>query len=106
MRFSILSFALVVLLFVCHVCGTAIPEPKVNELMMFRRAETGHTVVAEPEQKKKKKAPTIWASPEILQNGTLFYIAISISTLLWCTGKGVDMTLDQLERKAEFEAQR
>jgi hypothetical protein len=53
-----------------------------------------------------KKASTIWASPAILQDGTLFYIAISISALLWCTGKGVDMTLDQQERQAEYQARR
>ncbi|ORZ17854.1 hypothetical protein BCR42DRAFT_325866 [Absidia repens] len=52
------------------------------------------------------RSPTIWASPAILQNGTLFYIAISISTLLWCTGKTVDMTLDQQERQAELLARR
>ncbi|ORX60696.1 hypothetical protein DM01DRAFT_1404920 [Hesseltinella vesiculosa] len=52
----------------------------------------------------RAKAPSVWATPDILENGTLFYIAISVSTLLWCTGKGVHMTLDQQERKALYLA--
>jgi hypothetical protein len=74
-------------------------------LTLIRRAEAATTEPA-PKPQKKKKPPTIWASPAILQDGTLFYIAISISTLLWCTGKGVDMTLDQQERQAEYVARR
>jgi hypothetical protein len=54
----------------------------------------------------KKGNPVIWASPAILQDGTLFYIAISISTLLWCTGKAVNLSMDQQERQAEFLSRR
>ncbi|ORZ18529.1 hypothetical protein BCR42DRAFT_228583 [Absidia repens] len=117
MRFSILSVTLLAFLFICQVwAATTFNEPKANKMMMFPRdapalplrAQAAETAPATTQvaPKKKAKAPTIWASPEILQNGTLFYIAISISTLLWCTGKGVDMTLDQQERRAEYMARR
>ncbi|CAO3598872.1 unnamed protein product [Absidia cylindrospora] len=117
MRFSILSVTLLAFLFVCQVWAvTTVTEPKVNKMMMFPRdapvlplraqAAEAAAPTAEAAPKRKAKAPTIWAAPEILQNGTLFYIAISISTLLWCTGKGVDMTLDQQERRAEYMARR
>ncbi|KAI7866738.1 hypothetical protein BDF14DRAFT_1809396 [Spinellus fusiger] len=49
----------------------------------------------------KRKTKTNFASPDILQTGLFFYIALSVSTLLWCTGKGIDMTLMRQERLAE-----
>ncbi|KAI8069665.1 hypothetical protein BC940DRAFT_297238 [Gongronella butleri] len=64
-------------------------------------AEHAHTV----DLVARKSAKTfVWANPPILLNGTLFYIAISISTLLWCTGKGVHMAIDQQERRAAYLA--
>ncbi|KAG0169472.1 hypothetical protein DFQ28_009615 [Apophysomyces sp. BC1034] len=62
------------------------------------------TTAATPPAPKKKSV--IYASPEILMNGTLFYIAVSVSTLLWCTGKGIDMTINRQERFAEKAAYR
>ncbi|KAI8339576.1 hypothetical protein BC941DRAFT_372694 [Chlamydoabsidia padenii] len=108
MRFSVLSLSLLALfLFVClGVNGNT--SVVVLETNILVRRKSG-TAKASPEQapvQKAAKASTIWASPAILQDGTLFYIVISISTLLWCTGKGVDMVLDQQERKAEHQARR
>lgn len=50
---------------------------------------------------KKKKTPLALANPEILQTGTLFYIAIAVTTLLWGTGKAIDVTTERQERYAE-----
>ncbi|KAI9246674.1 hypothetical protein BDA99DRAFT_565387 [Phascolomyces articulosus] len=40
----------------------------------------------------------------ILANGTLFYIAISISFTLWCTGRGLDYMMDRHEQQANTRA--
>ncbi|KAI8096173.1 uncharacterized protein BX664DRAFT_323290 [Halteromyces radiatus] len=96
MRFS---FLIVLVLFFFHQVFATNNQAMTPSLMARQQA---NAPMAMPSQ--RKRAPTIWASPEILQNGTLFYVAISISTLLWCTGKGVDMTLDQQQRQAEFAA--
>jgi hypothetical protein len=39
--------------------------------------------------------------PDILQTGTLFYIGISVTTLLWVTGKAIDVKMERQERYAE-----
>lgn len=49
----------------------------------------------------KKKNTSTFAAPEILQTGTLFYIGISVTTLLWITGKAIDVQTNRQERYAE-----
>lgn len=49
----------------------------------------------------KKKNTSTFAAPEILQTGTLFYIGISVTTLLWITGKAIDIQTNRQERYAE-----
>lgn len=50
----------------------------------------------------KKKAPSSsFASPAILQDGTLFYIATGVTCLLWATGKFIDIKMERQERYAE-----
>ncbi|KAI9016529.1 hypothetical protein CLU79DRAFT_763081 [Phycomyces nitens] len=53
---------------------------------------------------EKRRARTAFLEVPILSSGTLFYVALSVSTLLWCTGKGIDMTVDRQERMAESAA--
>lgn len=50
---------------------------------------------------KKKKNNSSFASPEILQTGTLFYVGVSVTTLLWITGKAIDVQTNRQERYAE-----
>jgi hypothetical protein len=50
---------------------------------------------------KKPKAPFTLAAPAILQDGTLFYIAVAVTTLLWGTGKAIDIKTERQERYAE-----
>ncbi|KAI9304970.1 hypothetical protein BJ944DRAFT_265981 [Cunninghamella echinulata] len=88
--FSILSVIVLVFFFLIQVKGESASKT-------LHSLDT-HTITLVA----RKQKFTTWAAPEILQNGTLFYIAISISTLLWCTGKGVQMTIDQQERKANY----
>ncbi|KAI8881706.1 hypothetical protein K501DRAFT_274383 [Backusella circina FSU 941] len=45
-----------------------------------------------------------FASPAILENGTLFYISISVTCLLWVTGKTIDVLTDRLDEHAEATA--
>ncbi|KAI9497146.1 hypothetical protein BDB00DRAFT_805150 [Zychaea mexicana] len=40
----------------------------------------------------------------ILTSGTLFYIAISISFGLWCTGFGLEFAMDRHEKQANARA--
>ncbi|GAN06437.1 hypothetical protein MAM1_0123c05920 [Mucor ambiguus] len=49
----------------------------------------------------KKKNTSSFASPEILQTGTLFYVGVSVTTLLWITGKAIDVQTNRQERYAE-----
>lgn len=42
-----------------------------------------------------------FASPYILSGGSLFYIGISVTTLLWVTGKIIDVKTERQERYAE-----
>lgn len=42
-----------------------------------------------------------FASPSILEGGTLFYIGISVTTFLWVTGKIIDVKTERQERYAE-----
>ncbi|KAL9541176.1 hypothetical protein MBANPS3_009265 [Mucor bainieri] len=62
-------------------------------------AETAATTTAETTT--KKKAGNAFASPEILQTGTLFYVGVSVTTLLWITGKAIDVQTNRQERYAE-----
>ncbi|KAF1801187.1 hypothetical protein V8B55DRAFT_1528790 [Mucor lusitanicus] len=62
-------------------------------------AETAATSTAATTTKKKNNSS--FASPEILQTGTLFYIGVSVTTLLWITGKAIDVQTNRQERYAE-----
>ncbi|CAO3598427.1 unnamed protein product [Absidia cylindrospora] len=112
MRLVVVSLLSIVLLFAGQISGNTIAtEAKLTEVVLTRR--DGMAVAANQGHQSGTNSTTtnarstaIWASPAILEKGTFFYIAISISTLLWCTGKAVDMTLDQQERQAEFLARR
>jgi hypothetical protein len=53
------------------------------------------------ETTKKGHDTSLFASPEILTNGTLFYIALSVTCLLWATGRFIDFKTDRLERFTE-----
>lgn len=44
---------------------------------------------------------SVQALPAILQDGTLFYIGISVTTLLWCTGKIIDVKMERQEKYAQ-----
>ncbi|KAI8880007.1 hypothetical protein K501DRAFT_302653 [Backusella circina FSU 941] len=48
-----------------------------------------------------KQNTSLFASPDILVNGTLFYSALSITCLLWVTGRFIDYKTDRLERFTE-----
>ncbi|CAO3613243.1 unnamed protein product [Cunninghamella blakesleeana] len=92
MKFSIVSiFILVIFFLIIQVNGESTET-------MSTDMNHPHVMTLLP----RKATNLVWATPEILVNGTLFYIAISISTLLWCTGKGLIMTIDQQERKANY----
>ncbi|EPB92537.1 hypothetical protein HMPREF1544_00550 [Mucor circinelloides 1006PhL] len=62
-------------------------------------AETAATSTASTTTKKKNSSS--FASPEILQTGTLFYVGVSVTTLLWITGKAIDVQTNRQERYAE-----
>lgn len=62
-------------------------------------AETAATSTATTTTKKKNNSS--FASPEILQTGTLFYVGVSVTTLLWITGKAIDVQTNRQERYAE-----
>jgi hypothetical protein len=67
-------------------------------------AATNGTATASPSASAtpKKKAPSSsFASPAILQDGTLFYIATAVTCLLWTTGKFIDIKMERQERYAE-----
>ncbi|CEP11175.1 hypothetical protein [Parasitella parasitica] len=49
----------------------------------------------------KKKNASSFASPEILQTGTLFYVGVGVTTFLWITGKAIDVQTNRQERYAE-----
>ncbi|KAI8374595.1 uncharacterized protein BYT42DRAFT_547613 [Radiomyces spectabilis] len=69
------------------------------------KKEAEHGASGGSEEKPKKKKPkTALASPEILTNGTFFYVGVSVSIFLWCTGKAIDMTMDKHERNANIKA--
>ncbi|KAI7856342.1 hypothetical protein BDC45DRAFT_503722 [Circinella umbellata] len=61
------------------------------------------TVILSTVEAKKKKEPTFVNDP-ILTSGTLFYIAISVSFALWCTGYGLDYVMDRHEKQANTRA--
>ncbi|KAI8138463.1 hypothetical protein BJV82DRAFT_582828 [Fennellomyces sp. T-0311] len=61
-------------------------------------AATGTTT-----RKKHGHSPNFSENP-ILTDGTLFYIAISISFGLWCTGYGLDYAMDRHEKQANSRA--
>lgn len=62
---------------------------------------------AKKDEKKKKAAQFgNFATPPILQDGTLFYIGVSVTTLLWVTGKAIDVKTERQERYAERIAHR
>ncbi|KAF7725109.1 hypothetical protein EC973_000435 [Apophysomyces ossiformis] len=84
------------------------PSPSAAPSPAVTGAATSPSAAAttKPAAAAPKRKSVIYAAPEILNDGTLFYIAISISTLLWCTGKGIDMTIDRQERFAEKAAYR
>ncbi|KAK4512096.1 uncharacterized protein ATC70_013339 [Mucor velutinosus] len=67
--------------------------------MSSSTAETGATATAVTTTKKKNSSS--FASPEILQTGTLFYVGVSVTTLLWITGKAIDVQTNRQERYAE-----
>ncbi|KAI8638959.1 hypothetical protein BD408DRAFT_422196 [Parasitella parasitica] len=47
------------------------------------------------------KKSSSFASPEILQTGTLFYVGVGVTTFLWITGKAIDVQTNRQERYAE-----
>ncbi|KAI8363908.1 hypothetical protein BD560DRAFT_403885 [Blakeslea trispora] len=73
---------------------------------LSRRAE-GHggaatnATSAAPVQVKKKKDLGPYSNPEILAGGTLFYIGVGVTVLLWTTGKIIDVKIERQERYAE-----
>ncbi|KAL0079333.1 hypothetical protein J3Q64DRAFT_1762174 [Phycomyces blakesleeanus] len=67
-------------------------------------AEYSPSEIAGSNDLEKRRQPTNFVDVPIWINGTLFYIALSVSTLLWCTGKGIDMMLERQERLAEAAA--
>jgi hypothetical protein len=64
-------------------------------------ATSGHDAAATSVTVTKKKQPLALANPEILQTGTLFYVATAVTTLLWVTGKAIDIKTERQERYAE-----
>lgn len=63
-----------------------------------------HLVARQHTTQNATTRKVIFASPPILTNGTLFYIAVSVSFTLWCTGYALDWLLDQQESKALEQA--
>ncbi|KAI9321451.1 hypothetical protein BX666DRAFT_2072668 [Dichotomocladium elegans] len=48
----------------------------------------------------KNSGKTMFATPAILTTGTLFYIGIAITFVLWCTGFALDFLTDRQEQLA------
>ncbi|KAI7898596.1 uncharacterized protein BX663DRAFT_524026 [Cokeromyces recurvatus] len=71
-----------------------------------KEKETHSSPANEPAAKKttttaKNNKNGSFNSPTILQGGTFFYIAISVTTFLWITGKAIDIQMNRQERYAE-----
>ncbi|KAH8548613.1 hypothetical protein BGW37DRAFT_523097 [Umbelopsis sp. PMI_123] len=66
--------------------------------VLLGRQETSAAVIAA----KPKKSNFV--SSTILENGTLFYVAVTATVALWCTGKSIHYALQRQDRYAGYLA--
>jgi hypothetical protein len=66
-------------------------------------ASAAATATASPKAAAKPKKSNFVSTP-ILENGTLFYVAVAATVALWTTGKSIDYALQRQERYARYLA--
>ncbi|OBZ84763.1 hypothetical protein A0J61_07182 [Choanephora cucurbitarum] len=108
MRFSIVQSLYLAILAILTVSVAAksvdhglLANDNLAHHYLSRRAEAHGSTneTATPVKKKKDTGP--YSNPEILSTGTLFYVGVGVTVLLWTTGKIIDIKIERQERYAE-----
>lgn len=82
----------------------AIPSPSasLSRTSLVGRAATNTTTTTTTTPTKSKKSNFV--SAPILETGTLFYVGLAATVVLWSSGKSIDYALQRQERYARYLA--